>query len=337
MTTTELSRLGIGPAVLRSLQRDGIITRVTRGVYVETARLDPDVSEVARRGRGKVAADQHLLRLDAILRGYGTTVGASHQSAALAWGLPVLMSQLGRVHVARTTPGGTGRKHDGFTVHRCEQLGAFTVHDGRRLVVPPLAVIGTSAICGLNAGLVTADGALHARRTTPDELREWLTTLKHHPGLSTARAVVDLADGTAESAGESLLRLILVRLGIAFEAQHWVRVADGAFYRVDFYLPELGVVLEFDGLTKYGSSGATDAQDAGRARPKKDPLVAEKLREDAVRAEGFGVGRVIWSGLNAVAVRSVITAAAAQAGEHAKHHVATPPPWTTSPQGEDDR
>ena len=46
---------------------------------------------------------------------------------------------------------------------------------------------------------------------------------------------------------ETRLRILLVRLGIRFRAQHWVRTRDGRRYaRVDFYLPQLGVVVEFD-------------------------------------------------------------------------------------------
>jgi hypothetical protein len=59
---------------------------------------------------------------------------------------------------------------------------------------------------------------------------------------------------------------------------------------VDFGWPELRTVGEFDGLVKYGRT----------LRPDQDPvdvLVAEKRREDALRAEDLGVTRWIWSDL----------------------------------------
>lgn len=333
VTTADLDLIGVGPAVLRTLQRDGVLTRVARGVYADAARMEPPPGEVERRGRAVVVKDRHLLRLDAVLRSYGTAVAASHQSAALAWGMPMLVAHLDRVHLARTRPGGTGRRHDTFTIHRCEHEDAFTEHGGRRLVVPALAVVGTAMQCGLEAGVVTADGALHKGSTTLAELQSWLDKMRHHPGLSTARRVVDLADGSVESPGESLLRLILRALGIAYETQHWIRVSDGSYYRVDFYLPELGVVLEFDGLVKYAVRSRSDEAPPGTGdgpgSAQSDPLVAEKAREDAIRAEGFGVGRVVWSGLKGPAVRSTIEAAAPQATSRAVHHVSTPPPWIT--------
>lgn len=66
----------------------------------------------------------------------------------------------------------------------------------------------------------------------------------------------------------------------------------GAFIgRVDFGWPDQRVVGEFDGLIKYGRT----------LQPGQDPvevLVAEKLREDALRAEDLGVVRWIWSDLS---------------------------------------
>jgi hypothetical protein len=73
----------------------------------------------------------------------------------------------------------------------------------------------------------------------------------------------------------------------------WKVCAAGAgavIGRVDFGWPELRTIGEFDGLVKYGRT----------LRPDQDPvevLVAEKLREDALRAEDLGVTRWIWSDL----------------------------------------
>ncbi len=317
ITTAELTGLGCGRQVLRTLERQGVITRVARGAYVASARLDPTTSGDERETPRAVAAERaHLLRLDAILRSYGAKVAASHESAALAWGLPLLPSGLERVHVVHTSAGRTSRRHDAFTIHRCEHEGALTRHDGRRLVVPAVAAIGTALTTGVVGGVVAMDGALRARLTTRDELTEHLERMRHTPGLSTARHALELADGLAESPGETRLRILLTRLGIRFVAQHWLRTRHGGrFYRVDFYLPDLGVVLEFDGAVKYAGA-------QGRAA-----LTAEKAREDDLRRDGLGVGRVTWSQLTPVQVRALANAAAGQAGPDARHRPAQAPPW----------
>lgn len=142
--------------------------------------------------------------------------------------------------------------------------------------------------------------------------------MRHTPGLTTARAALGLADGLAESVGETRLRLLLVRLGVRFVAQHWVRTATGHAVRVDVYLPDLGVVLEFDGEVKYGGA-------EGRAA-----LMAKKAREDDLRRDGFGVGRITWSRLRAAEVRAVVAAAAQQASPGARGRAAEPPAWAAA-------
>lgn len=319
ITSAELRRLGCGPQVLRTLERQGVVVRVARGTYVASARLRPQPAgdgDDDGSTRAATAERAHLLRLDAILRSYGTKVAASHVSAALAWGLPLLPSGLERVHVVHTSPGRTSRRHDAFTIHRCEHEGALTRQESRRLVVPAVAAIGTALTTGLVAGVVAMDGALRTGLTTRDQLIQHLERMRHTPGLSTARHALELADGLAESPGETRLRILLTRLGIRFVAQHWVRTRHaGRCYRVDFYLPDLGVVLEFDGAVKYAGA-------RGRAA-----LTAEKTREDDLRRDGLGVGRVTWGQLTPVQVRALVTAAAEQARPEARRRPADPPPW----------
>ena len=322
LTAKQLASMGIGPAVLRTLLREGTIRRVARGAYAKSAPSNPDTTAATPAARARAAEADHLTRLDALLLSYRPKVAASHQSAALAWGMPVWRTLLDRVHLSYRRTGATTRKHDAFTIHRCQHEDAFTFHEGRPVVVAPLAVVGTAVEGGLRAGLITADGALRTGLTTKEQLETWVSRLRHHPGLSSARAVLEHCDGSAESPGESLLRLTLVQLGVRFEAQHWIRVSDGSSYRVDFYLPDHGVVLEFDGAVKYSSGAHGDPTHDGA-----DALVAEKVREDALRAEGYGVGRVTWSGLAAGTLAQVILVASRQAQPRARHHVSTPPDW----------
>jgi hypothetical protein len=110
-------------------------------------------------------------------------------------------------------------------------------------------------------------------------------------GTARARRLIDIANGRTESPGESLTNLLVHDLRLpAPILQHEFRVGASLVARVDFWFPEQGVVLEFDGLAKYRDSVLRGDRSA------EDVVVDEKLREDAVRAvPGVEtVTRVIW-------------------------------------------
>lgn len=272
VTSVEARRLGLTANDLRGLVRRRRLERVSQGAYID------------HRHASTGGSVRHLAVVRAILRHRVGQVGASHTSAAVVLGLPVLRQDLGQVHVARRSGTQDGRRHDAFTLHRCPGSDAFTTVQGLDVVVPALAVIQTTLAVGVRSGIAVADAALRAHQVTHEELHDWLDRLGRTPGLGAARHVVQLASSTAESPGESLTRLVLHELGLAVIPQFRLAEEDGLVVaRVDFFLPELGVVVEFDGMVKYGGAEGPEA------------LAAEKLREDRIRALGYGVVRLTWA------------------------------------------
>lgn len=267
-------RLGLGPNDLRRLVTQGVLVRVARGAYADAALLTAAEPEEA-----------HRLRTRAIVLSRHGALAASHQSAAVLLGLPVLRDELEPVRTVRTGPSAATRRRDAFTIHPCPGTNALTRHEGVPVVVPALAVLGTAMLAGPRSGVMAADSALRVRMITLDDLHEWLGRLARVPGVGQARYVVGHASALAESPGESLLRLVLVQLRREFVEQHEIRRRDGRLARVDFYLPDVRVVLEFDGLVKYGGAEGQSA------------LAAEKAREDDLRGLGYGVARIVWSDL----------------------------------------
>lgn len=79
--------------------------------------------------------------------------------------------------------------------------------------------------------------------------------------------------------------MLLVDLGLPLRSQVDIHDGDGFIGRVDFFVGER-VVVEFDGMVKYGGA------DGRRA------LQAEKAREDRLRAAGYVVVRLVWSDLD---------------------------------------
>ncbi|HKJ12065.1 MAG TPA: type IV toxin-antitoxin system AbiEi family antitoxin domain-containing protein [Ornithinimicrobium sp.] len=270
VTSADAASLGLSNGDLCAAAARGELERVTRGSYVLRDRLTAGDPE-----------QRHRLRLAAVLRRQPSHLVASHSSAALVWDLPVSYAHLDRVHVARAIARGTTRRYPRHTLHEGYAEGTATVRDGTPVVIAPLAVLGTAFLYGMRAGVLVADAALRSRVTTSDELCVWMERLTRTPGMMRARAAVERSHASAESPGESRLRLTLEDLGLRALPQFTILDEAGCFVaRVDFYLPECGVVVEFDGHTKYGGTQGGAA------------LVAEKQREDRIRALGYAVVRL---------------------------------------------
>jgi hypothetical protein len=99
--------------------------------------------------------------------------------------------------------------------------------------------------------------------------------------------VVDFADGDSGSAGESVSRVTMHRMGLRPELQHKLFDGRGYIGKVDFFFPEEEVAGEFDGLIKF-----LDPRYAAEGGGKK--AYDEKVREDRGRRVTRGWGRWGW-------------------------------------------
>lgn len=104
----------------------------------------------------------------------------------------------------------------------------------------------------LSATVVAADFAFHERLTTGACLLRVLDECTGQPGVARARRGLKTADGRSESAGESRTRLISDQLGVALQRQVSIFDERGSFVaRVDLGSSAFGLLIEFDGRTKY--------------------------------------------------------------------------------------
>lgn len=220
----------------------------------------------------------------------------SHESSLIVQRLPSY-GEDGLTHLCRTD-GQRGRLQRAIRVH--QPIGEQWVHevDGLRVVLPVMAALQLAAHRGIEPGLVALDGVLHAARVkdrdttgsvdgpasaaAAEQIR--LAVEQGFPKANlVVRQVVELADGRSESPGESRSRWLLHTLGFGpFELQ-FTLTADGEFIaRCDLKLRRWKVIVEFDGEGKY--DGHRD-------------LIAEKHREDKIRALGYVVVRLTWGHL----------------------------------------
>lgn len=265
---SDLARHGITRRSLRTAVGQGHLLRVRPGVYLD--------GEIGNRP----PFERYAHQVQAVLASRPAWA-ASHHSALTVLGLPVVDADLSVVHVS--APVGRSARRGIVHVHRRHEV-EHVAGRTRQVVDAAAACVQTGATSGRDAGVAAMDAAVRRGLTSRARLEEVLASGLVHTGIAAARRAVELLDPRSESPGESVLRVRLVDLGHDPRPQVELRYADGTLgARVDLLLGR--TVIEFDGLLKYDGAG-------GRAG-----LVAEKRREDLIRASGFRVVRVTWADL----------------------------------------
>lgn len=275
LTAAEAYSCGYTSVSLSRLVASGDLVRARAGCFVD-GRLLTDASPETR----------HALTARAVSRGYPPCHAISHLSALLVHGLPLLNVRADAVHLTLTGPG-CPRTLLGLRVHPELPESVARLQDGSRVVHPAMAIVQSAAFAGIAAGVAAADSALRAGQVTRDDLDIALRVARLGPGRADARAAVELADGLAESPGESWARVLFLSLGTpAVTPQVEIRDKRGKLVgRVDFLFRAQHTVVEFDGLVKYAGSAGRQA------------LIDEKRREDGLRSLGYQVVRLTWRDL----------------------------------------
>ncbi len=283
LTTSLAGRVGVTrPELVRAVRARDLV-RLRHGSYVELSRWErlAPWERFALRGRAALLARPASL--------------LARHSGLAAHGLPLFDVDLERVDVVDEV------KHPfrrgGLVVEPRGSL--LQAPEGLRAVALADCLVQTLSTFGHGSALIPLDAALHRGLVT----REAVGAAGPQPGYRGHERVVRLlaqADDRCESPGETRTRIILRGLGVEVRSQVAIPL-PGRAARVDF-LVEGKVVVEFDGAVKY--EGAE-----GRAA-----LMAEKAREDGLRALGFEVVRLTWRDLDHPArVAALVRAALARA------------------------
>jgi hypothetical protein len=273
---------------LRTLLRPGGEWAVLRrGVYAERAYVD-----------GLDTAGRYLLGVHAVVLSSlpGNTV--SHTSAAVVHGMPLRPHWLALHHLTR--PGVLGGRTDNGVTHHRARIDDLDVTERRGFLVTSMArtAVDIARLHGFEDGTVAADAALRLGATR-SELTTMLERCRSWPNNTQARQAVRVADGGAETVGETLTRLLVLELDIG-EPETQFKITDG--HRTAYVDIRVGRHLfEFDGRVKYRGRASGGVAD----RPIEDVLWDEKLREDWLRNVdgGFGLSRVTWDDLLGAARR----------------------------------
>jgi len=226
VTRSQLLNLG--------LSRHAVDHRIAIG------RLHPLWRGVYAVGRGTVG--QHGLWMAAVLS-CGPEALLSHRSAAALWGL---LRPFEGVDIEVVVPYGTPRRRPGITTHRRCRPDPHP----RRVVksIPVTDVVTTLvdlATCVSDALLIRAlNQADRLDLLDAHGLRSAIEPLPRRPGLGRLRSLLDRQGSAFADSLLELRFLRLVRAAGLSDPESQVHVNG---YRVDFYWPALGLVVETDG------------------------------------------------------------------------------------------
>ncbi|MCU1569652.1 MAG: hypothetical protein JWR33_393 [Naasia sp.] len=273
----DLKLLGEADRELRRAQEAGDLVRIRRGAYVSAASW----RSLDDRGR-------HIARARAVREAATTEPVFSHLTAAAVHGVPLPHPFPGVVDITVDRESGAKSKGDirrhaiGIDPPSIERVQGLLVTD------LPRTVADVAMTTGLQSALPAVDWAL-AKGVVRATLFAAVEGTGVRAGAARAEAAIGLGEGASGSVGESLSRAGMHVLGFPRpELQLPVHDRHGLVGLADFAWPQRRLLGEFDGRGKYLREEFTRGREAGEI------VLAEKRREDRMRAQGWLMVRWGW-------------------------------------------
>jgi very-short-patch-repair endonuclease/predicted transcriptional regulator of viral defense system len=239
VSTRQLLELG--------LSRSGIAHRIARG------RLHAVHRGVYAVGRPELTRFGAWM---ASVLACGPAAALSHDDAGALWG--VCSDRPGDIHVS-LPPGACRRRRAGIVVHRRPALGGGDVsrRHGIPVTTPICTLVDLAARLTRDELEAAVNEADKRGLTDPEELRAALGAFVGRPGVGVLRDTLDRRTFTlTDSQLERRFLPIARKAGLPLP-ETGKRVSG---FRVDFHWPELGLVVETDGL-RYHRTPAQQAKD----------------------------------------------------------------------------
>ncbi len=278
----------VSKRALRTALERGTVVRLRRGVFAVAVRDDriryqQRVAAALLTRPGNVAScESGLALLNCALPTFGGTWNS--QTVHLTGANAARVRSVSLVVVQRAVP----EHHRVETPWGPATSPARTAVDLARVSPFRLALIAADECCALalaaEAGLAPSRGPalrhlVAGHYAEAGELmRAAAAEAPSRVGARRVEAVAASVDPAAESPGESLSRALLLQAGIPRPVVALpLRGDDGRHYVADLAWTQQRVLGEVDGYGKYAGG--------------RDTLIAEKRREDALRAAGWGFVR----------------------------------------------
>jgi len=192
-------------------------------------------------------------------------VGAllSHLDAAALWQIRVPHEPFARNRLIDVTvAGGRRPRPRGIRIHRvgCLEDEEVSRRDGIPVTAPIRTVIDLGKELSPNDLERAVNEADRLGLANPDEMRDALMARRGRPGVAALRALLDAGSFALT---ESELERKFLRLTAATGLPRPLTQQSVNGYRVDFYWPELRLVVETDGL-RYHRTATQQSRDRAR-------------------------------------------------------------------------
>lgn len=268
VSRAQLLEFGLVSAAIEHRLATGRLHRLWRGVY---AVGRPDVGE---KGRWMAA-----------VLSCGSEALLCHGSAAALWGL--IRTPAG---IDVVVPEGTYRRRPGIRVHRRTDLRPECRSEVAGIpVTDPVSTLVDLASSRPDWQVEHAiNDADRLDLVDPDTLRAAVELLPSRPGMARMRRLLG-CDALSDSGLERKFLAIVHAVGLpAPQTQAW---ASG--YRVDFYWPELGLIVEADGWRHHRTPGE-QAEDRRRDQAHaRGEMTTLRFAEYQIRHEPNEVRRTL--------------------------------------------
>jgi hypothetical protein len=269
---------GLSTSDIRHLVRTGALVPLRRGLYIDGEywrSLDPH-------------REQHRVRTRAVIAGLKRGFVVSHDSAAHELELDIVVPPVPHTHITR--PGSTtawsryGVKHH-YARYTSTQI---VVVDGLEVLDAARTAVDIAREHGEPYGEIACDSALRLG-VSKGALRDACAPMTNWPHILRTRRAVDFARLGAQTAIETLGRMLVEELGVGeTDLQFPVRVKDGRVLWGDI---RVGChIFETDGKVKYLSP-----EEGGVAAESPAAIAWKaKKRDRLLSAEGLGTSHIHW-------------------------------------------
>ncbi|GAA2147823.1 hypothetical protein GCM10009844_25440 [Nocardioides koreensis] len=244
---------GLTDRRLGALVRDGCLRRSIESVYVPTQ-----------------VPDGLDLRAETLLLVVPDGCFVCDETAAWLHGAPMAMAPNSHLEVPKVSyfrPADAGRLRNKLVTSGERTLTEDDLMEVRGILTttPLRTALDLGRLRRRDQALAALDALLRLGVFTHEELLASIERFARQRGVVQLRWLVPLADGRAESAGESALRLRWYDAGLPRPQLQIEIVVDGkVVFRLDLGLEELLFAAEYDGVEWHSSDDQVEADDSRR-------------------------------------------------------------------------